>query len=56
MDDVVKTLLRKLTLRHPHVFGYRREHRRLLKNRPLKTSGDVLANWDILKSISSKKR
>src|SRR5450755_3758874 len=31
IDDVVKTLIRKLTLRHPHVFGYKAEHRRLLK-------------------------
>jgi len=54
IDDVVNTLIRKLTLRHPHVFGYRREHRRLLKDRPLKTSGDVLDSWDILKKISKR--
>jgi len=53
IDDVVKTLIRKLTLRHPHVFGYRREHRRLLKKTPLKTAQDVLDNWDTLKKISS---
>ncbi len=31
IDDVIKTLIRKLTLRHPHVFGYRPEHRHYLK-------------------------
>src|SRR5438105_2845537 len=30
IQDVVKGLTRKLKLRHPHVFGYRREHRHLL--------------------------
>ena len=54
MDDIVKTLTRKLTLRHPHVFGYKAEHRRLLKGRPLNTSKDVLDNWDLLKQISRK--
>jgi tetrapyrrole methylase family protein/MazG family protein len=52
IDDVVKTLIRKLTLRHPHVFGYKPEHRRLLKNRSLRTSQDILDNWDTLKKIS----
>jgi tetrapyrrole methylase family protein/MazG family protein len=56
IDDVVKTLVRKLTLRHPHVFGYRAEHRKALKDRPMMTAQDVLDNWDILKRISSKKR
>lgn len=55
IDDVVKTLTRKLTLRHPHVFGYKAEHRKLLQGRSLKTAKEVLANWDILKKISSKK-
>lgn len=55
IDDVVKTLVRKLTLRHPHVFGYRAEHKRLLKGRPLNTSQDVLDNWDILKKISARR-
>lgn len=55
MNDVIKTLIRKLTLRHPHVFGYRAEHRRLLKNRPLRSSQDVLDNWDLLKKISKRK-
>lgn len=54
MDDVVKTLIRKLTLRHPHVFGYRAAHRRLLKDRSLKSSQDVLDNWDLLKKISRR--
>lgn len=56
MDDVVRTLARKLTLRHPHVFGYKTEHRRVLKGRSLKTAADVLANWDLLKKISKKPR
>ncbi len=56
IDQVIKTLTRKLTLRHPHVFGYHPEHRRYLQNRPLKTAQDVLDNWDTLKKISSKKR
>ena len=38
IDDVIRHLTRKLTLRHPHVFGYTREHRRLLGKRSLKTS------------------
>jgi len=53
--DVVKTLTRKLTLRHPHVFGYKKEHRILLKGHRLKTEKDVLDNWDLLKKISAKK-
>jgi tetrapyrrole methylase family protein/MazG family protein len=55
IDDVVKTLIRKLTLRHPHVFGYRAEHKRLLKGRSMKTSQDVLDNWDTLKKISARR-
>ncbi len=55
IDDVVKTLIRKLTLRHPHVFGYKAEHRKLLKGRSLRTSQDVLANWDLLKKISTRR-
>src|SRR3954470_7819682 len=45
IDDIIKTLIRKLTLRHPHVFGYKAVHRRYLKNRPMKTAQDVLDNW-----------
>ena len=56
VDDVVKTLTRKLTLRHPHVFGYKAEHRKALKGRPMKTAQDVLDNWDSLKRISSRKK
>jgi len=55
IDRVIKTLTRKLTLRHPHVFGYQAEHRRYLKDRPLKTAQDVLDSWDILKRISQKR-
>src|SRR5258708_7502456 len=54
IEDVVRSQIRKLTLRHPHVFGYKAEHRRRLKGRSLRTSGDVLANWDVLKAISRK--
>jgi tetrapyrrole methylase family protein/MazG family protein len=56
IDDVVKTLIRKLTLRHPHVFGYKAEHRKALQGRPMKTAQDVLDNWDSLKRISAKKK
>jgi tetrapyrrole methylase family protein / MazG family protein len=56
IDDVVKTLSRKLTLRHPHVFGYQAVHHRLLKGKSLKTSSQVLDNWDLLKKISSRKK
>ena len=55
IEDVIKTLTRKLTLRHPHVFGYRAEHKRLLKGRSLRSSQDVLDNWDILKTISARR-
>jgi len=51
IDNVVKTLTRKLTLRHPHVFGYQKEHKALLKGRSLKTEKDVLASWELLKTI-----
>lgn len=55
IDDIVKTLTRKLTLRHPHVFGYKAEHRRLLKGRSLRTSKDILDNWNTLKKISARR-
>jgi tetrapyrrole methylase family protein/MazG family protein len=55
IHDVVKTLIRKLTLRHPHVFGYKAEHRRLLKGRSMRTSQDVLDNWNTLKKISARR-
>lgn len=55
IDHVIKTLIRKLTLRHPHVFGYRAEHKRLLKGRSLATSQDILDNWDTLKKISARR-
>jgi tetrapyrrole methylase family protein / MazG family protein len=56
IEDVVRTLTRKLTLRHPHVFGYRAEHRKLLKGKSLKSSKDIVLNWDLLKRVSGKKR
>jgi tetrapyrrole methylase family protein/MazG family protein len=55
IDHVIRTLIRKLTLRHPHVFGYRAEHRRLLKGRSMATSQDILDNWDTLKKISARR-
>jgi MazG family protein len=57
METVIKTLTRKLMLRHPHVFGYQKEHRALLKGRKLslKTEKEVLGNWDLLKTISRAK-
>jgi len=56
IEDVVRNQIRKLTLRHPHVFGFKAEHRKLLKGRSLSTAQDVLDNWDILKAISKKPR
>jgi tetrapyrrole methylase family protein / MazG family protein len=55
MDNIIQTLIRKLTLRHPHVFGFKPEHKKLLKGRSLRTSQDVLDNWDLLKKISSRR-
>jgi tetrapyrrole methylase family protein/MazG family protein len=54
IEDVVKTLDRKLRLRHPHVFGYMKEHKQLLKGRSLKTEKDVLASWALLKTLKVK--
>jgi tetrapyrrole methylase family protein/MazG family protein len=54
IEGVIRSQIRKLTLRHPHVFGYKAEHRRLLKGRSLRTSKDILANWDVLKAISRR--
>jgi tetrapyrrole methylase family protein/MazG family protein len=56
VQDVVKTLIRKLTLRHPHVFGYKKEHRALLKGKSMKTAQDIVDNWDLLKKISVTNR
>jgi tetrapyrrole methylase family protein / MazG family protein len=52
---VIEDQVRKLTLRHPHVFGFKAEHRKLLKNKKLKTADDVLSNWKLLKEISRRK-
>jgi tetrapyrrole methylase family protein/MazG family protein len=54
IDDVIRHLLRKLILRHPHVFGYTHDHRRLLGKKRFRTSQDVLAQWDTLKKISNR--
>jgi tetrapyrrole methylase family protein / MazG family protein len=56
IEDVVRTLTRKLTLRHPHVFGFKREHRRLLKGKNLRTAEDIIMNWKLLKRASQKVR
>jgi tetrapyrrole methylase family protein/MazG family protein len=56
IDDVVHQLNRKLTLRHPHVFGYTREHRKLLGEKKLRTEKDVLDSWKTLKKISARRR
>jgi tetrapyrrole methylase family protein / MazG family protein len=55
IDDVIDDQIRKLTLRHPHVFGFKAAHRKLLKNKKLKSVDDILSNWKILKEISRKK-
>jgi len=55
INYIIRTLFWKLTLRHPHVFGYRAEHRRLLKGRSLATTQDILDNWDTLKKISARR-
>jgi tetrapyrrole methylase family protein/MazG family protein len=52
IDQVIKDQVKKLTLRHPHVFGYTPAHRKALGRRQLKTSQDVLLNWEILKKLS----
>src|SRR5437016_2934474 len=52
INDVIQGLTRKLTLRHPHVFGYTRDHHRALKGRKLRTTRDVLLHWNTLKQIS----
>ena len=55
IEDVVEDQIRKLTLRHPHVFGFTAEHRKLLKGRNFKTEKDVMLSWKILKKISKNK-
>lgn len=55
IQDVIEDQIRKLTLRHPHVFGYTAAHRKALGKASLKTSKDVLLNWDILKKLSKKR-
>ncbi len=54
IQEVINEQIRKLTLRHPHVFGYTRAHRKALGKTPLKTSQDVLLNWSTLKKLSKK--
>jgi len=52
IDQVIKNQVRKLTLRHPHVFGYTTAHRKALGKKKLKTTEDILLNWDTLKKLS----
>jgi len=56
MKNVIDHLTQKLTLRHPHVFGYTQEHKRLLGMKSLKTEKDVLANWKALKTLKIRRR
>ena len=58
IEHVVKTLTKKLRMRHPHVFGYTKEHRALLKGKKisLKTEKDVLRNWELLKKIPVRRK
>ncbi|HEV7644829.1 MAG TPA: nucleoside triphosphate pyrophosphohydrolase [Pyrinomonadaceae bacterium] len=44
IDEVMKEVVQKLVLRHPHVFGDAQLH----------TAGDVLDNWDQLKADQRK--
>jgi tetrapyrrole methylase family protein / MazG family protein len=55
IETVINDQIRKLTLRHPHVFGYTPAHRRALKGKRLATTKDVLMNWDVLKNLSNKR-
>jgi len=52
INDVIQDQIRKLTLRHPHVFGYTAAHRKALKGKKIKTSRDIVLNWDVLKRLS----
>jgi len=45
--DVVDAIAKKLVFRHPHVFGDRRD---------IKTSEDVLKEWDKFKEMEGKKK
>lgn len=54
INGVIRELTRKLTLRHPHVFGYQPIHQKILGKKKLLTEKDVLANWALLKRISKK--
>jgi len=54
IQDVINNQIRKLTLRHPHVFGYTPAHRNALGPKQLKTTKDIVMNWDALKKISMK--
>src|SRR3954469_12490111 len=49
IQKVIRNQVRKLTLRHPHVFGYTAAHRKALKGKSLKTAEEILMNWDVLK-------
>ena len=55
VKDVIEDQIQKLTLRHPHVFGYTRAHRQALGRKKLKTTKDILLHWDTLKKISKDK-
>jgi len=55
IQNVIEDQIKKLTLRHPHVFGYTRAHQQALGKASLKTSKDVLMNWDTLKKLSKNR-
>src|SRR5262245_1403066 len=56
IQDVIQDQIRKLTLRHPHVFGYTQAHRKALRGKKLTSTRDIILNWDTLKGISKGKR
>jgi len=46
INDVIRTIIKKLIRRHPHVFG----------DRPVKSSDEVLSNWEDIKKAERKKK
>ncbi|MBK9293223.1 MAG: nucleoside triphosphate pyrophosphohydrolase [Oligoflexia bacterium] len=46
LSDVIKTICKKLTYRHPHVFS----------NKKVKTSDEVLKNWEKLKALEKNQK
>jgi len=46
VNDVIRTIIKKLIRRHPHVFG----------GKPVRSSRDVLANWEDIKKFERKEK